>query len=95
MHKQLYVSQGQLSAQVSPADMVGIAQGQAVPIIRTCHCSRIAASMQASDLAADSEAGTHLQHPGGRVEPLLQAGHTRNGLKVVNEPATLLAQVTL
>ena len=48
-----------------------------------------------SDLAADGKAGTHLQHPGGRVEAVLQAGHPRDGLKVLNQPATLLAQVTL
>ena len=47
------------------------------------------------NLAADGKRGTHLQHPGGRVEPVLQAGHARDSLKVLNQLATLLAEVTL
>ena len=106
-HKRLYVPQGRQSACVPPAGMAGIAQGQAASTItpgslqgqtaagRACQCSPIAASMQVADLAGNGKVGTHLQHPGGWVEPGLQTGHTRDGLKVLNQPATLLAQVTL
>ena len=53
------------------------------------------ARVHVSDLPQMANGGTHLQHPGGRVEPVLQAGHTRDGLKVLNQLATLLAQVPL